>query len=311
MRSEHVPVLLQETLDGLDLHSGDHMVDGTFGRGGHSFAIAERTAPNGKILGIDRDPKTIARGRALVKERGLAKRLTLWSGNFSDIKQAINDTSFPQPRGIILDLGISSDQLADPAYGLSFQLDAPLDMRLDPSQEVPASNIILTWNEAELTQLFRDWGEEPQARVIAHAIVEKRRSISRQPANQERSPIITTREFAGWVETAVGHAHGRPGARRIHPATRVFQALRIAVNHELEHLERGLPAASEVLVKGGRLCVISFHSLEDRIVKNTFRRWVGAGSGSLVVKRAIRPGEAELEANHRARSAKLRVFVKF
>jgi len=179
-------------------------------------------------------------------------------------------------------------------------------MRLDPSEELRASDIIMTWSEEELVKLFREYGEEPCARFIAHAVVEKRRSISRSSdANS-----LTTKELARWIETAVGHKPGgRPRQPRIHPATLIFQALRIAVNRELDHLPAGLESAQAVLAPGGRLAVISFHSLEDRIVKDTFRSWAKAGQVELVTKRAIRPSAEEVKRNPRSRSAKLRYFI--
>ncbi|MCX7624527.1 MAG: 16S rRNA (cytosine(1402)-N(4))-methyltransferase RsmH [Thermomicrobium sp.] len=299
----HEPVLLAEALAFLAPRPGGQYIDATFGGGGHARAILEASAPDGRLLAIDADPVAVARAAALAAQ--YPGRLIPCHGNFRGLAELARRHGFVPVDGILFDLGLSSDQLADPARGFSFQHPGPLDMRFDPTRGEPASAIVNRWSEEELAELFRRYGEEPRARAIARAIV----------AARARRPIETTTELAALVERVVGRRE------RIHPATRVFQALRIAVNRELESLEAALGQAVELLRPGGRLVVIAFHSLEDRTVKQFFRR---EAAGCLcppgtpvcvcghvprlriLTPRAVRPSAEEVARNPRSRSARLR-----
>jgi len=300
----HEPVLLAETLTYLAPRPGGRYIDATFGGGGHTRAILEASAPDGQLLAIDADPAAVARAEALAAR--FPGRLIPCHGNFRDLAQLARRFGFAPVDGVLFDLGLSSDQLADPARGFSFQQPGPLDMRFDPTRGEPAAVIVNTWSEEALAELFWRYGEEPHARAIARAIV----------AARARRPIETTTQLAELVERVVG---GR--RQRIHPATRVFQALRIAVNRELEVLEPALEQAVELLRTGGRLVVIAFHSLEDRIVKQFLRREAAhciCPPGTpvcvcghvprlrVLTPRAVRPAAEEVARNPRSRSARLR-----
>ncbi|HEX9371439.1 MAG TPA: 16S rRNA (cytosine(1402)-N(4))-methyltransferase RsmH [Roseiflexaceae bacterium] len=291
----HVPVLLNEVVAGLAPRSGGRYVDGTLGGGGHAAAILDRSAPDGRLLGIDADPAALAAAGARLA--GFAGRATLVHGNFRDLGWLAREHGFAQVDGLLLDLGVSSHQLDTPERGFSFAVDAPLDMRLDPTGGETAADLVNGTPEGELADLIYRYGEERGSRRIARLIVEARR----------KRLIATTGELADLVARALG---GRRG--KIHPATRTFQALRIAVNRELESLEMALPQAVELLAPGGRLAVIAFHSLEDRIVKLFFRAesgYGGAGRGRLqiITKKPIEASEEENRTNSRSRSAKLRI----
>jgi 16S rRNA (cytosine1402-N4)-methyltransferase len=298
----HVPVLLRETLEALAAQPGGRYIDCTLGTGGHAAAILERSSPGGQLLGIDTDPSAIR--IAQNRLRDYSKSILLVNDNFSNLNSICRQYDFYPVHGILFDLGLSSLQLDSGERGFSFQQDAPLDMRFNPSQETTAADIVNNYPEAELVQLIRTYGEERFSRQIAHRIVRDR-------------PIQTTRQLAGIIEQATG---GRRG--RIHPATRTFQALRIAVNYELDNLESALKQAVELLGCGGRLVVISYHSLEDRIVKQFMQKeerdcicppqamkCVCGHKASLKIlaNKVIIPSEAEVQANPRSRSAKLRV----
>ncbi len=297
--SGHLPVMLNEVLEMLQPRDGAHYVDGTFGGGGYSSAILE--AADCKVLGIDRDPDAIARGQALVQRFG--GRLTLVQGEFSRMDEYTQATD-----GVVLDLGVSSFQFDQPARGFSFREDGPLDMRMSLSGE-SAADVVNTADERTLTQIIARYGEEKNARRIARAIIAAR-------------PITGTAQLAAIVSDAQG-----PAALRlaIHPATRTFQALRIHVNDELGELERGLDAALNILRPQGRLVVVSFHSLEDRIVKQFLvgRSTVAPRASrhapiaaapkaafELLTTRPRTPTETEIASNPRARSAKLRAGLK-
>jgi 16S rRNA (cytosine1402-N4)-methyltransferase len=282
----HIPVLLEETIEALAILPGGRYIDCTLGAGGHANAILERSLPGGQLLGIDADPEAIAVARARLEAH---KRTTLLiNDNFANLRAIATRCDFFPVHGILFDLGLSSLQLESSGRGFSFNRDEPLDMRLSPRQEVTAADIVNTSPEMELARLIKTLGEERYSRRIAHHIVKER-------------PIKTTLELAGVIERAVG---GRRG--RIHPATRTFQALRIAVNHELEHLESALEQATGLLGLGGRLVVISYHSLDDRIVKRFMREEAGKENLRLVYKKVITPSLAEVHFNPRSRSAKLR-----
>jgi len=307
MEEGHQPVLAEEVMKMLAPRPGSLHVDCTVGGGGHTERILEAASPDGRVLGLDADPAAIARvGERLAR---FGDRLVLRQANFRSLAEVAPDAGFAAVDGILLDLGLSSFQLADTGRGFGFRAGGPLDMRFDPTRGEPASALVARLDEAALVDLFRRYGEEPHARRIARAIVEGRRA----------EPIATAEQLAGLVERAVPR---RPGPRgRIHPATRVFQALRIAVNGELDALGEVLTASLALLRPGGRLVVLSYHSLEDRIVK----RFVAAERRGCtcppvvpvcVCGRASRlrtvgpqpavPNEAEVAANPRARSARLR-----
>jgi 16S rRNA (cytosine1402-N4)-methyltransferase len=307
MKEGHLPVLVEEVMSMLAPAPGSLQIDATLGGGGHTERILEATNPDGRLLGLDADGAAIARVRARLSRFG--DRLVLRQSNFRELATVAPEAGFGAVDGLLFDLGLSSFQLADAERGFGIRTGGPLDMRFDTSRGVPASELIATLDVAELTALFRRYGEEPYAPRIARAIVEARRS----------APIITAEELAELVERVA--PRGAPGRRRIHPATRVFQALRIAVNEELDALEEALAAAVDLLRPGGRLVVLSYHSLEDRIVK----RFLDAERKGcicppsvpvcvcgrtprlrLVTRPSITPTDAEIAANPRARSARLR-----
>jgi 16S rRNA (cytosine1402-N4)-methyltransferase len=307
MKEGHLPVLAQEVMSMLAPVSGSLQIDATVGGGGHTARILEATDPDGRLLGLDADGAAIAR----VAER-LARfgdRLVLRQANFRELGTVAPDAGFEAVDGCLFDLGLSSYQLADTGRGFSFRAGGPLDMRFDTARGVPASELIATLDADELTALFRRYGEEPHAKRIARAIVDARGTAA----------IRTAEELAAIVERAAP----RPprGRRPIHPATRVFQALRIAVNEELDALAAGLAAAVDLLRPGGRLVVLSYHSLEDRIVKRFFqaeRRGCVCPPDApvcvcgrqprlrLVTKPSLTPSAEEIAVNPRARSARLR-----
>lgn len=296
-RGAHTPVLLPEVLKLLDPKPGEHAVDATVGGGGHARAILERTAPDGRLLAIDLDTHAIEAARERLKT--FSDRVILVHDAFDTLAQIVHDTQFSLPRIILADLGLSSLELGDTARGFSFQLaDSPLDMRFDPSgasgRRPTAAELANSLPVDELERILREYGEERRSRSIARSIVETR----------TRQRVATV----GDLVSAVERVHPRRG--RIHPATRTFQALRIAVNDELGRLERFLPQAVDVLAPGGRLAVISFHSLEDRMVKRFFRAQAAAGRVTLLTKHPTAPSFAEVTTNPRSRSAKLRAVVR-
>lgn len=311
MAAFHQPVLLEEALALLNCHSGGIYVDGTVGGGGHARAILERTSPDGLIVGIDRDGEALQEASRVLAPFG--NRVFLVNGSFADLRDILAIRGIGPVQGILLDLGVSSHQLDTPERGFSFSLEGPLDMRMDPSSGPSARDLIRNAREDELARIFRDFGEERFARRIARAIVERRR----------REPIDATVDLAALIARVV--PGGAREERRIHPATRVFQALRIAVNRELDHLERGLREGIEALAPGGRMAVISFHSLEDRLVKETFRSWEKTctcppgvpvctcrveAKARVLTRKPLRPRPEEAESNPRARSARLRAAAR-
>lgn len=307
MKEGHLPVLAEEVMSMLAPAPGSLQIDATVGGGGHTERILEATDPDGRLLGLDADGAAIARvGRRLAR---YGDRLVLRQANFRELGRVAPAEGFAAVDGLLFDLGLSSLQLADTDRGFGFRAGGPLDMRFDTGRGVPAAELLATLDAAELTALFRRFGEEPQAGRIARAVVEARRT----------APISTAEELAALVERATPRAHGPRG--RIHPATRVFQALRIAVNEELDALEEALAAAVDLLRPGGRLVVLSYHSLEDRIVK----RFLDAERKGcicppslpvcvcgrtprlrLVTRPSLTPTDAEIAANPRARSARMR-----
>lgn len=311
---EHEPVLAEEALAGLAVRRDGCYVDGTYGRGGHSAAILAELGPAGGLLALDKDPVAVADARQRFRNDF---RFAIRHAGFEDMR-GLAESHFGGRAvlGVLLDLGVSSPQLDSADRGFSFVHDGPLDMRMNTEQGVTAAEWVSRAQEAEIARVIREYGEEPAARRVARAIVRAR----------AEAPIATTRALADIVARALPRqpAQRRKSARRTHPATRVFQAIRIAVNDELAALERGLAAALELLADGGRLVVISFHSLEDRLVKRFIAResrgdpaWAGlpdmppaARPRLKPVGRLVRPTAAEAAANPRARSGRLRVAEK-
>lgn len=288
MATQHESVLKSEVLQWLAPRPGQVLIDGTVGGGGHTRLLAERVGPEGLIVGVDRDFAAIE-----VARRALSSLpVKLACGNFADVPEILEETGIGQVDGILLDLGMSSDQLADDTRGFSFESDGSLDLRFDPGQGEPAWRLLERISEKHLADLLYEYGEERFSRRIARAVVATRR----------RSPIRTSRDLAQLI---VRSLPGRPPRRRrIHPATRVFQALRIAVNEELTALDRALDGFPQVMRAGARIAVISFHSLEDRRVKHAFR---DDPRYAILTKKPIRPIEDEILRNPRARSARMRV----
>lgn len=302
----HVPVLLDAVLAGLAMRPDGHYVDATFGRGGHSAAMIERLNSQGRLLAMDRDPEAVAAARQRYADDS---RVTVTKASFSLLAQAVETAGMMgQVHGVLLDLGVSSPQFDNPERGFSFTHDGPLDMRMDPDAGEPVSEWLMRAEEAEIKRLLRDYGDETHAGRIARAIVRAR----------EQQPITRTHELADIISAAVPKRFHEPGR---HPATRAFQALRIFINRELDELRAILPQTLDVLAAGGRLVVISFHSLEDRIVKR-FLREASRGDPYPIdlpvpadalqpqlklVGGVHRPTPAEVDENPRARSAVLRV----
>ena len=300
-QAPHVPVLVNEVIDALAIHAADTVVDGTFGAGGYTRAMLSAGA--GRVIGFDRDPDAIKAGKALVPD----PRLTLIEERFSQMDRVLAERGIGLVDSIALDIGVSSMQIDRSERGFSFQLDGPLDMRMSKAG-LTAAEFLNAADEAEIARVLRDYGEEPRARAIARAIVRAR-------------PVERTAELAAIVRRAVGYRQGQ----KSDPATRTFQAIRIHLNAELDELEQGLAAAERSLRPGGRLAVVTFHSLEDRIVKRFFReRSGGSPAGSRHrpelhdpteptferVAKPVSPTERELAANPRSRSARLRSAVR-
>lgn len=292
MNNYHTPVLLQEVLDLLDVKEGKLYIDATLGGGGHALGILEK---GGRVLGIDVDQDALDYVRRFLQEwENKVKNITLVRGNFRDIDTIAQNLGFINVDGILFDLGVSSYQLDTPERGFSFQ-EGPLDMRMSKDLVVTAKDLVNGLTRNELRELFERFGEERFAKKIAHAIVEQRKKY----------PIETTKELADIIKKAVPYQQGR-----IHPATRVFQALRIVVNDELANIRTALPKALNLLRRGGRIVVISFHSLEDKIVKKQFDDWEQRGLVKIITKKPIVPGREEKLKNRRSRSAKLRAIEK-
>jgi len=298
----HNPVLLQEVLEHLVLKPGAVVMDGTLGSGGHSEAILGKIGPSGRLIGFDQDPEAIARCRVLFQED---PRVTLVHENFRNLNKVFSELGVAAFDAVLLDIGTSSEQLADGKRGFSFQTEGELDMRMNPEVGLKASELLAQMSEAELADLFYYYGEERNSRRFARVIVEQRR----------QRPIRTIEDLNQTLEQALpAHMRFKKGQRpswaRRHPATKVFQALRIGVNDELEALKEGMSAAFDHLAMGGRLGIISFHSLEDRIVKQQFRKWDDEERGNLIFRKPIVANRSEILNNSRARSAKLRVIGK-
>lgn len=311
----HIPVLLKEVVEGLALKQGASVIDGTLGGAGHAEALLEAISPGGRLLGIDQDPAALERSRQRLARFG--GQVILRRGSFRDLAGLAADAGFglASAQGVLLDIGISSFQLDEAGRGFAIQAEGPLDMRMDPSQPLTAAEIVNEWPQDELADLIYKYAEEPRSRRVARAIVAAR-------------PLNTTSELAEVIARVLGGPRG--GRTRTHLATEVFQALRIVVNDELASLEAVLPQATGLLAPGGRLAVITFHSLEDRIVKQYFQReardcicdtlpgYVRSpvpqpcrcghrATLRILTRKPIRASEAEVAENSRSRSAKLRI----
>lgn len=295
MKIGHIPVLVREVLATLEPRPGGAYLDCTVGGGGHAEAILEAAGPPSRVVGIDRDPEAIAVARERLGRFG--DRVRLVQGDFRELPRLISELRLEGFDGVLFDLGISSLQLDDPSRGLRFSAEGPLDMRMDrESGGLAARELLHELSEMDLTRIIREYGEERWARQIARGIVNARRQGS----------LETTRDLAAVVARAIPR---RFWPRRIHPATRTFQAVRIAVNQELTGLEEALEVATGHLNPGGRIAVISFHSLEDRVVKHLFRRLAAPGAVPgvrIITRRPVTPSPEERAQNPRARSAKLR-----
>lgn len=311
MPYRHVPAMLAEVVELLAPEPGDIFVDGTLGGAGHARAILDKITPGGILIGVDQDPDALVNARQVLKPHDGSYRL--FHDNFSSLPEILSRVGVPAVDGILLDLGISYHHLADSGRGFSFQQDEPLDMRMNPSVAGTAEELVNTADEKTLARLFREYGEERFARPVARRIVAERRAAR----------IVSSGQLARIVTAAIPRK--RAATQKIHPATRVFMALRIAVNRELAHLETFLAAAPDLLKPGGRLCILSFHSLEDRIVKNRFRQLAQpcvcppdlprcvcgrTPVARVVTRRVRRPSEAEIARNPMARSTRLRAMEK-
>jgi 16S rRNA (cytosine1402-N4)-methyltransferase len=304
----HVSVLVREVIELLCPQPGKRYLDGTLGGGGHSEELLRLSSPDGEVLGLDRDDEALVAARERL--RRFDCRLITRQASFADAGDILREIGWRRVDGVILDLGISSHHIDSPERGFSFRAEARLDMRMERQQFLDAEQIVNTFPQGELERIFRDYGEEPRARRLARAIVDQRKT----------QPIKSTSELVRLVERVAGVRR-----REHHPATQVFQALRIAVNQELQHLERFLETGYEILQPAGRMAIISFHSLEDRMVKTAFRTWNRAcvcpprvlrcrcgwsQKAKLLTKKPIVPSAAEIGSNPRARSAKLRAVER-
>ena len=284
----HIPVLLEEVMKFLDPKPGGRFIDATLGAGGHTRAILERTAPDGRVLAIDQDELALAGARESLQSSG--SRLIMEHSNFKNIAPLAAGHGFLEVEGVLADIGISSMMVDDPSRGFSFMREGPLDMRMDRTQDLTAADVVNTYAEKEIADILYTYGEERRSRPIARSIVRAR-------------PLRLTTDLTRAIERVMGGPRGR-----IHPATRTFQALRIFVNGELSSLESFLDSSMTVIRSGGRLVVITFHSLEDRIVKQKFR--TPPVPGRVLTKKVVVATEEEVRRNPRARSAKLRAWEK-
>ncbi len=310
MEFNHKSVLLKETIDGLNIKPEGIYVDGTLGGGGHSYEVCARLGEKGSIIGIDQDEAAIEAAGVRLKDFG--EKVTIVRSNYCKMKSKLHELGIDKVDGIMLDLGVSSYQLDTAERGFSYREDAPLDMRMDRRQEMTARDIVNDYSEMDLYRVIRDFGEDKFAKNIAKHIVRER----------GRRPVETTGELTEIIRGAIPMKYQKKGG---HPAKRTFQAIRIELNRELEVLSKSLDDMIELLNPGGRLCIITFHSLEDRIVKRAFKKNENPCTcpkdfpvcvcgkipkGRVVTKKPVLPGEAEISENSRAQSAKLRIFER-
>ncbi|MBR5507385.1 MAG: 16S rRNA (cytosine(1402)-N(4))-methyltransferase RsmH [Clostridia bacterium] len=309
MEFKHVSVLLHESVNGLDIKKDGIYVDGTLGGGGHSYEIASQLSHNGRLIGIDRDTDALEAAQKRLSE---FSNVTYIHSNFSDVKEVLAKENIKSIDGAIIDLGVSSYQLDCAERGFSYMEDAPLDMRMDREAQLSAYNVVNEYSKEKLTKIFYEYGEEKFSRKVAEIIDEQRKN----------KPIETTMELVDIIKRAIPEKFRQKGS---HPAKRIFQAIRIEVNSELEPLKNALSDFFDCLSPGGRLCVITFHSLEDRIVKQTFAGFAkgctcpkdfpicvcgNTPKGKVITNKPILPSEEELEYNKRSKSAKLRICEK-
>ena len=310
MEFKHVSVLLQETVDGLNVKPDGIYVDGTLGGGGHSYEVCTRLGAKGSIIGIDQDEAAIEAASIRLKDFG--EKVTIVRSNYCDMKSRLHELGIDKVDGIMLDLGVSSYQLDTAERGFSYREDAPLDMRMDRRQKMTARDIVNDYEERELYRVIRDYGEDKFAKNIAKHIV----------AARQKAPIETTGQLTEIIRASIPMKFQKKSG---HPAKRTFQAIRIELNRELEVLKDSLDDMIDLLNPGGRLCIITFHSLEDRIVKSAFRKNENpctcpsdfpvcvcgkVSKGSILTRKPILPSEEEMEENSRAKSAKLRIFER-
>lgn len=310
MEFNHKSVLLEETIDGLNVKPDGIYVDGTLGGGGHSYEVCVRLGEKGSIIGIDQDEAAIAAAGVRLKDFG--EKVTIVRSNYCNVKSVLHELGIDRVDGIMLDLGVSSYQLDTAERGFSYREDAPLDMRMDRRQMMTARDIVNDYSEMALYCVIRDYGEDKFAKNIAKHIVRER----------SRRTIETTGELTEIIRGAIPMKYQKKGG---HPAKRTFQAIRIELNRELEVLKNSLDDMIEILNSGGRLCIITFHSLEDRIVKSAFRKNENpctcpsdfpvcvcgkVSKGRVITRKPVLPGEAEISGNSRAKSAKLRIFER-
>jgi 16S rRNA (cytosine1402-N4)-methyltransferase len=288
----HIPVMLDEVLAGLNLRDGSIIVDGTLGLAGHSSEILKVISPSGKLIGIDHDEKALLKAKEKLVE--FAGQCDFAQDNFKNIDQVLHDLEVEKVDGILLDLGVSSLQLDDPSRGFSVKASGPLDMRMDQGGARTAFDVVNSFSESELSDILRDYGEERWHKRIASRIVYERIN----------NPIETTDELSRIILKAMPP---RKKWQRLHPATRTFQAIRIVVNEELDSLKDALEKCIDLLSENGRIVVIAFHSLEDRIVKHKFRELSKSGAVRLITKKPLRPTQEEEKINPRSRSARLRI----
>ena len=308
MGFEHKSVLLNETIDGLNIKPDGIYVDGTLGGGGHAYEVCRRLGEKGSIIGIDQDAAAIEAASARLKDFG--EKVTIVRSNYCDMKSKLHELGIDKVDGIVLDLGVSSYQLDTAERGFSYREDAPLDMRMDTRQKMTARDIVNDYTEADLYRVIRDYGEDKFAKNIAKHIVQAR----------AMKPVETTAELSEIIRASIPMKFQKKSG---HPAKRTFQAIRIELNRELDVLRDSLDDMIDLLNPGGRLCIITFHSLEDRIVKSAFRKNENPctcppdfpvcvcgkkSKGSIITKKPILPSEEELEYNSRSKSAKLRIF---
>ena len=308
MAFEHVSVLLHETVDGLNVKPDGIYVDGTLGGGGHAYEVCRRLGEKGSIIGIDQDEAAIEAASVRLKDFG--EKVTIIRSNYCDMKSKLHELGIDKVDGIVLDLGVSSYQLDTAERGFSYREDAPLDMRMDRRQKMTARDIVNDYTEADLYRVIRDYGEDKFAKNIAKHIVQARAV----------KPVETTAELSEIIRASIPMKFQKKSG---HPAKRTFQAIRIELNRELDVLRDSLDDMIDLLNPGGRLCIITFHSLEDRIVKSAFRKNENPctcppdfpvcvcgkkSKGSIITKKPILPSEEELEYNSRSKSAKLRIF---
>ncbi len=292
----HIPVLLKETLEILDPKENENFIDATFGEGNVSFAILEKTKPNGKILAFEWDPDLYKLGLIKIKNSKMEKRIKLVNQNFKNIKKVVKEEGFSQIKGIVFDLGISSWHYEKSGRGFSFKKDEPLDMRINPNIKITAFEIINYYSYKDLVEIFKNYGEEKNAEKIAEEIIKRRKS----------KKIETSKELA----EIIAQVKVNRSKKKIHPATQVFMALRVFINKELENLQKGIKDGYDVLDKGGKIVVISFQGLEDKVIKQVFKMLKEKEGAEIITKNVIRPSQKEILQNPKARSAKLRALQK-